>query len=116
MRTTRSASLLLGAGYPAIPPLVQLLGAGYPADVQCRAAAALWSLALNSDNAVMISAAGAIPPLLQLLGAGPPADVQQAAAGALMALCESSDDIRAAIDAAEASAQVLQEMKALGLD
>jgi hypothetical protein len=100
----------------AIPKLVQLLGSCSSAGVQEIAAEALWLLAMNADNAVIISAAGAIPPLVQLLGAGSSAGVQQMAAGALEVLADSSDDIRAAIDAAEASANVLQEMKALGLN
>ncbi|KAG1666984.1 hypothetical protein FOA52_004267 [Chlamydomonas sp. UWO 241] len=104
------------AGSGAIPPLVQLLGSRSPAKVQHRAALALSSLARIANNAVTIAAAGAIPPLAQLLGSSSPANVQKAAAWALSALGDSSADIRAAIDAAEASANTLQQMKALGLD
>ena len=74
------------------------------------------NLADNPDIAVSIAAAGAIPPLVQLLGPGSAAEVQQRAAGALRALGDSSAEIRADIAAAEASANVLQDMNGLGLD
>ncbi|KAG1651617.1 hypothetical protein FOA52_008841 [Chlamydomonas sp. UWO 241] len=73
-------------------------------------------LALTSDIAVTIAAAGAIPPLVQLLGSDSPADVQKSAAAALKALGDSNSVNRAAIAAAGANANLLQEMRGLGID
>ncbi|KAG1660384.1 hypothetical protein FOA52_007289 [Chlamydomonas sp. UWO 241] len=77
----------------AIPPLVQLLGSGSAAEVQEKAAQALWGLSrVDAMNAVAIAAAGAISPLVQLLGPGSPAGVREKAAGALETLAKNREN------------------------
>ncbi|KAG1676481.1 hypothetical protein FOA52_002301 [Chlamydomonas sp. UWO 241] len=111
----------------AIPPLVQLLGSGPPADMQDNTAAALLNLAANSartlmnlaanaGNKVTIAAAGAIPPLMQLLGPGSQDQTKTFASWALKSLAESNVDNQVAIAAAADSADLLQEMRRLGID
>ncbi|KAJ1380989.1 armadillo-type protein, partial [Ochromonadaceae sp. CCMP2298] len=53
----------------AIPLLIRLLRDG-TAKGKCKAAGALWNLAVNADNKVTIAAAGAIPLLIRLLRDG----------------------------------------------
>ncbi|KAG1661362.1 hypothetical protein FOA52_002476 [Chlamydomonas sp. UWO 241] len=63
----------------------------------------------------IIAAAGAIPPLVLLLGPGSEADVRRTAAATLAVLADNNADNRRAIAAAGESAQLLQQIEALGL-
>jgi hypothetical protein len=100
----------------AISLMVQLLKPGSPAGVQQSAISALWSLAANSDSAVTIATAGAIPPLAQLSRSGADATIKDNAKIALEAIRNGVAANRAAVVAAKASALMVQEMEALGVD
>jgi hypothetical protein len=106
----------------AIPLLVQLLKPGTRDGVQGRrstvgrAAGVLMLLAANSENAVTIASAGAIPPLAQLSRSGPDDDIKLVATRALEAIRNGIASNRAAVAAAKASATMVQEMDALGVD
>ncbi|KAG1656168.1 hypothetical protein FOA52_008707 [Chlamydomonas sp. UWO 241] len=85
-------------------------------ETQASTSEALLRLAFNGETAAIIAAAGAIPRLVQLLGPGSYDVTKQVALQALQVLRDSNADNRAAIAAAGATANLLQEMQAQSIE
>ena len=92
MATDHAANQVAIVGQGGLPLLVELLMSEH-AGVQCQAAGALWSLALNApDNQHAIAKADAVVPLVALLAEGADAEAQVTAAGALRSLAAAVDN------------------------
>jgi hypothetical protein len=114
-RHAGNAASFAAAG--AIPLLVQFLdpGDGPPAVMQGMAAGALFFLAVNAEDAVMIAASdGAIPLLVQLLKPGPRDEVPRSAAYVLYILAANAET--AVIIAAAGAIPLLVQLLKPGSD